>query len=87
MQVQRLIADAIRMWLMAAQCRCNTTMQLTSVSQAIAVDPVADALKDVLAAHKEAAEEQRLLCALLSSNTPFLLNAFRYYYQVCVLFS
>jgi hypothetical protein len=39
------------------------------------------ALKDLLTVHRDAGEEQALLCALLTSSMPFLVNAFRYYYQ------
>ena len=62
-------------------------MRFTIAWQAGALDPVALALKDVLAAHRDAAEEERLLSAMLASNAPFLMNAFRYYYQVCAFFS
>ncbi len=46
-----------------------------------ALDPLMDALKDLLALHRDGAEERALLSALLTSNMPFLVNAFRYYYQ------
>lgn len=40
-----------------------------------------DALKDLLAAHKDAAQEHKMLGALLATNLPFLINVFRYYQQ------
>ncbi len=46
-----------------------------------ALDPLMVALKDLLAMHRDAAEERALLSAFLTSNMPFLVNAFRYYYQ------
>jgi hypothetical protein len=40
-----------------------------------------DALKDLLAAHKDAAHEHKMLGSLLATNLPFLINVFRYYQQ------
>jgi hypothetical protein len=40
-----------------------------------------EALKDVLATHKDAVQEQKMLGSLIASNLPFLMNVFRYYQQ------
>ncbi len=49
--------------------------------QANALDPLMEAVKDMLSSSQNSAEEHARLCGLLTANIPFFISVFRYYYQ------
>jgi hypothetical protein len=49
--------------------------------QANALEPLMDAIKDLLPGGQDAADEHARLCSLITSNIPFFITVFRYYYQ------
>jgi hypothetical protein len=65
----------------ASDAASSAAAKAAAVLQPDALDPLMAAVKDLLAVHRDAGEEQALLCALITSSMPFLVNAFRYYYQ------
>jgi hypothetical protein len=65
----------------ASDAASSAAAKAGAALQPDALDPLMAALKDLLAVHRDAGEEQALLSSLLTSSLPFLVNAFRYYYQ------